>query len=255
MASRWSLKDKRAIITGGTKGIGKAIADEFVLLGAEIFIVARNKAEVEDCVGNWRSEGFTAYGVSADISEAGERAKVISKVKNNWDKFDILINNAGTNIRKKTVEYSDEEYEIIFKTNLQSAFDMCKRSFPLLKKSGTASIINISSVAGLTHLKTGSPYGMTKAAMNQLSKNLAVEWAADGIRVNTIAPWYIETPLAKQVLSNQNYLDEVLSRTPMKRVGKPEEIAGLASFLCMPASSYITGQCIAVDGGFTALGF
>jgi tropinone reductase I len=255
LASRWSLKDKRAVITGGTKGIGKAIADEFVLLGAEIFIFARNKTEVDECVSEWRDEGFTAYGVTADISEADERAKVMSEVKSRWDKFDILINNVGTNIRKKTVEYSVDEYEKIFKTNLESAFDMCKRSYPLLKKSRDASIVNISSVAGLTHLKTGSPYGMTKAAMNQLGKNLAVEWASDGIRVNTIAPWYIETPLAKQVLSNEEYLNEVLSRTPMKRIGKPEEIAGLASFLCMPASSYITGQCIAVDGGFTALGF
>jgi Tropinone reductase 1 len=255
LGGRWSLKNKRAVITGGTKGIGKAISDEFVLLGAEIMIVARDNKEVDNCTANWRDEGFTVHGVAADLSKAADRMKVINEIKSIWNSFEILVNNVGTNIRKKTVDYSTEEYEKIFNTNLDSTFEMSKLSYPFLKKSGNSSIVNISSVAGLTHLKTGSPYGMTKAAMNQLSKNLAVEWAADGIRVNSIAPWYIDTPLAKQVLSNENYLNEVLSRTPMKRIGTPEEIAGLASFLCMPASSYITGQCIAVDGGFTALGF
>ena len=104
-------------------------------------------------------------------------------------------------------------------------------------------------------MRTGSPYGMTKAALVQLAKNLAVEWAEDGIRVNTVAPWYINTPLARQVLKDPAYRDEVLARTPAGRIGEPEDIASVVAFLCMPGAAYVTGQCIAVDGGFTALGF
>jgi Tropinone reductase 1 len=161
----------------------------------------------------------------------------------------------GTNIRKKAGDYTESEYEVILSTNLSSAFYLSVLFYPLLQKSANASIVNISSVAGLTHLRTGAIYGMTKAALVQLSKNLAVEWANDNIRVNAIAPWYIETPLASAVLRNEVYLNEVLSRTPMNRIGQPEEVANAVAFMCMPAASFITGQCLAVDGGFSVYGF
>jgi len=132
---------------------------------------------------------------------------------------------------------------------------MCRLAFPLLKASGQSAIVNIASVAGLTHVRTGSPYGMSKAAMVQLGKNLAVEWAPHGIRVNTVAPWYIRTPLVEPLLENKEYLSEILTSTPMGRIGEPEEVGNLVSFLCMPASSYVTGQCIAADGGFLVNGF
>lgn len=115
--------------------------------------------------------------------------------------------------------------------------------------------MNISSVAGLRHVRTGSIYGMTKAAMVQLTRNLAVEWATDHIRVNVVAPWYIRTPLAETVLRNPDYLNSVLDHTPMRRVGEPEEVSAAVAFLCLPAASYITGQCLSVDGGFEVNGF
>jgi Tropinone reductase 1 len=126
---------------------------------------------------------------------------------------------------------------------------------PVLREQAPACVVNNASVAGLTHLRTGAPYGMSKAAMIQLTRNLAVEWAPWDIRVNAVAPWYIDTPLARQVLADPDYERQVLERTPMGRVGRPEEVARAIAFLCMPASAYVTGQTLAVDGGFSVYGF
>lgn len=251
----WNLKGKKALITGGTKGIGLAIAEEFLFLGAEIFIAARDQKLISRKINSWKRKGYKASGISADLSSAEERQKLFVEVKNNWKKLDLLVNNVGMNIRKKTVEFSKEEYERVLYTNLISTFEMCRMFHPLLKKSKNGSVVNMSSVAGLTHLRTGSPYGMSKAAMDQLTRNLAVEWAEDKIRVNSIAPWYIDTPLVEKLMKDQSYYNSVIERTPMKRIGKPEEVASLAAYLCMDKSSYITGQTIAVDGGFSVYGF
>jgi len=252
---KWSLAGKTALITGATKGIGKAIADEFFSLGASVFLVARNRVDLEKLIYSYGFDRDRMDGIVADVSIPAERKKVFDNVISKWHELHILVNNVGTNIRKKSIGYTDEEIEFIFQTNLKSAYDLSRRFHPLLAKSGQGSIINISSVAGLTSLKTGSVYGMTKAAMIQMTKNLACEWAEENIRVNAIAPWYIETPLAKQVLKNLDYLKSVLDRTPMNRIGTPDEVANAAAFLAMPASSYITGQTLAVDGGFSVYGF
>ncbi len=255
MLNRWTLSEKRALITGGTRGIGLAIAREFLNFGAEIFVVARNARNLENCLREWQRQDFKADGASLDISNPDNRNRLFQIINKKWDRLDILVNNVGTNIRKKTLEYSEEEYDHILQTNLHSVFDLCRKSYPLLKKSGNASIVNITSVAGLTHMRTGSPYGMSKAALEQLTRNLAVEWAVDNIRVNTVAPWYIDTPLTQPVLKNKKYLNEILSKTPLKRIGDPQEVACVVAFLCMPAAAYVTGQCIPVDGGFLINGF
>lgn len=253
MTNRWTLEGKKALITGGTRGIGHAILEEFVELGAEVFIVARNRVNLDEVIQKWKDK--TIYGFAADISSEKERESLFQNLGTIWDRLDILVNNAGTNIRKKALEFTLDEYEHIWKTNLTSGFEICRKAHPLLKKAKGASIINISSVAGLTHMRTGVPYGMTKAAMIQMTRNLAVEWAGDNIRVNCIAPWYIGTPLVNHLFENKQYLNDVLQRTPMRRIGKPEEVSALAAFLCMPGASYITGQCISVDGGFIVNGF
>jgi Tropinone reductase 1 len=253
--NRWNLQGKYALITGATKGIGKAIAEEFLALGANVMIVARNADELDSLLRKWQDQQLLVIGAVADISKPADCERVAQHVEANWGKLDILVNNVGTNIRKKTTAYSAAEYHMLMQTNLASAFHLCQLFHPLLKSSAQGSIVNISSVAGLTHVRSGSIYGMTKGAMNQLTKNLACEWAEDGIRVNAVAPWYIETPLAKAVLQDQSYLDNILQRTPMRRIGKPEDVAAAAAFLCMPGAAYITGQCLAVDGGFTVYGF
>ncbi len=254
MIDRWTLTGKKALITGATKGIGKAIAQEFLTLGAEVTIVARNETTLVQVLESWQKQGWNAHGIAADVATAQGRQAVLQQTKLAMNGLDILVNNVGTNIRKSAIEYTAAEYTQIFQTNLDSVFELCQLTYPLLKATA-GSIVNIGSVAGLTAIRTGAPYGMTKAALVQLTRSLAVEWGRDRIRVNTVAPWFVQTPLTESLLANPDFLAEVEAATPLRRVGTPEEIAGVVAFLCMPAAAYLTGQCISVDGGFTAFGF
>jgi Tropinone reductase 1 len=254
-SQKWRLDGYRALVTGGTKGIGLAVAQELLELGSHVLIVARNVEAVEQQVAAWRSEGLNASGLAADVASVAGRQSIVDEIRKQGGSLDLLVNNVGTNIRKKAVDYSLDEYSSIMSTNLDAAFFISTACHQFLKQSAHPAVVNVLSVAGLIHLRTGAPYGMTKAALTQLTKNLAVEWAIDKIRVNAVAPWYTKTPLAEQVLSNAEYLKEVVCKTPLGRVAEPEEVATAIAFLLMPAASYITGQCLAVDGGMVVNGF
>ncbi|MBU6455801.1 MAG: glucose 1-dehydrogenase [Cyanobacteria bacterium REEB67] len=254
MNSRFDLTDNRALITGGTKGIGLAIAEEFLAFGAQVTIVARNAAEVQKQVEDWQGKGLKAFGLAADMSSVAGRKEAIDFAVGKMGAIDSLINNVGTNNRKSTLEYTLDEYQALLATNLTSVFEMCRLAHPHLVKGGKGSIVNIGSIAGITAVPTGSIYGMTKAAIAQLTKNLAVEWAKDRIRVNCIAPGFIRTPLTKDLLANQSFVERAQAQIPLGRVGESFEIGGLAAFLCMPSGGYITGETVVVDGGFTTKG-
>ena len=259
---RWSLAGRKALVTGGTKGIGQAVAEEFLALGAEVFIVARDEAEVGRAVAEWQAQGHTAHGIRADMTAADDRRATVEAVGAAFNgALDVLVNNAGGNIRKKALDYTPGEIEELLARNFTSAFELSRLLHPLLKRAaadgraGGSAVVNIGSVAGLTAIRTGVPYGASKAAISQMTRGLAGEWAADGIRVNAVAPWYIRTPLAETMLKDAAYAAEVIARTPMRRVGEPREVAAVAAFLAMAASSYVTGQTLAVDGGFLAWSF
>ncbi len=255
MENRWSLKGKKALVTGATKGIGAAIVQELTALGAEVLLVARNEADIKQAIETYQNQGFNVTGIAADVSDRESYQRIVDHLTITWNKLDIFVNNVGTSIRKPSANYDFSEYDHIMNTNLRSAFELSRLLYPFLKRSDQGNVVYISSVAGQTHIKTGAVYGMTKSAIIQLTKNLAAEWAADNIRVNAVAPWYIQTPLVETVLSKPEYLAEVLSRTPMKKIGKPEDVSAAVAFFCMPASAYITGQTISVDGGFVINGF
>ena len=183
--------------------------------------------------------------------------QLFNLIKNTWGKLDVVINNAGTctNYRKQTAEFSGEEFEFLVNTNFISAFEVCKRAYPLLLKSDYPSIINISSSAASRVIRTGLAYSASKAALSHLTRYLAVEWGGNGIRANAIEPWYIKTSLTEPMLNNEIAVNKILERTPLKRIGTPEEVAGLTAFLAMPASSYISGQVISACGAATCLLF
>lgn len=251
MENNWTLSGKIAMITGATRGIGAAAATELDRLGAKVYGVARSIERKQ--TANHFPQNVTLF--HADFSQPADLSRFVNQTLGALERLDILVHNVGTNIRKKTGEYTDSEYEKIINTNLSASFHLLRGLHPLLKKSPGAAVVIISSVAGLTHLRTGAVYGMTKAALIQLTKNLACEWASDNIRVNCIAPWYIQTSLTEPVLRDPAYLRSVLERTPMNRIGQPEEVASAIAFFCLPASSYITGQTLCVDGGFSVNGF
>ncbi|OAP09312.1 hypothetical protein AXX17_AT2G25280 [Arabidopsis thaliana] len=253
--SRWSLEGMTALVTGGSKGLGEAVVEELAMLGARVHTCARDETQLQERLREWQAKGFQVTTSVCDVSSREQREKLMETVSSVFQgKLNILVNNAGTGIIKPSTEYTAEDYSFLMATNLESAFHLSQIAHPLLKASGSGSIVFMSSVAGLVH--TGaSIYGASKGAMNQLGRSLACEWASDNIRVNSVCPWVITTPLTSFIFSDEKLRKAVEDKTPMGRVGEANEVSSLVAFLCFPAASYITGQTICVDGGASVNGF
>lgn len=241
--STWNLKGFRAIVTGGSRGIGRAIVEELTGLGATVLSASIHPAETP----------FGTIEVITDLATSDGREVLLRSLTADWDSLDILVNNIGLNIRKPTIEYSLDDYEQVMRINATSMFELSRLLHPRLKRSGRASIVNIGSVAGSLSVGSSAAYAMSKAAVAHLSRYLAVEWAKDQIRVNAIAPGWVATALTEKIQQSPRAMQTIAERTPMRRIGRPEEIATVAAFLCMPIASYLTGAVIPVDGAMSAL--
>lgn len=254
--NKWSLQNSTALVTGGTKGIGYAIVEELASLGAIVHTCSRNEIQLNDCLREWERKGFRVTGSVCDVSSRSEREKLMETVSSLFnEKLDILVNNAAILYNKPTVEYTAEDYSIHMSTDFEAPYHLCQLSHPLLKASGSGSIVFLSSVAGFTHYVTGSIYAAAKGAMIQLTRFLACEWAKDNIRSNSVAPGLIRTPLVESLVEDEEYTKAIVSRTPLGRLGEAEDISPMVAFLCMPGAAYITGQNICVDAGVSVNAF
>lgn len=254
---RWRLDGRVALVSGASVGIGRAIAEELLAFGADVLLTAREEglleAAREELAERWPDREVLAF--PGDMADAETRQALIDWLADLDCGLHVLVNNVGGNRTQAALDYDEATWRGIFETNLFSAWELSRGLHPLLAAHGAAAIVNLGSVSGQVHVRSGAPYGMSKAALHQMTRNLAVEWAGDGIRVNAVLPWYIRTRRTSDALSDPDYLDAVIDRTPLGRIGSPEEVAAAVAFLCLPAAGYVTGQCLSVDGGFLAAGF
>ncbi|GJM31795.1 MAG: tropinone reductase [Saprospiraceae bacterium] len=251
----WNLKGKTALVVGASKGIGLATTEEFLRQGAEVLFLARSGDLIEAAAKEYRKKGWKAYPMVADIAASDQRKAIVDKVASLWGKLDILVNNVGTNVKKPTLEATFEDHQYVMDINSGTAFDLSVRLHPMLKKSGKASVINVASIAGKTGVMwTTAIYAMSKAALDRMTQYLAVDWGKDGIRVNSVDPWFINTSRVERVMKDEEKVKQINATTPLGRVGEPEEVARVIAFLAMPAASYLSGVNLRIDGAFSQVG-
>ena len=248
----FDLSDKVAIVTGGNGGIGLGMAKGLAEAGAKIAIIGRNTEKNANAVNEIKSLGATAIAIETDVRDANAVTSMVKAVVAEWGRVDILINNAGINIRKRPEDLSEEEWRQVLDTNLTSAFLCSKACYPEMKKTGGGKILNNGSMLSLFGSPWGSAYGSSKGGIMQMTKSHATSWADDNIQVNCYLPGWINTDLTQQAREDVPGLHEkVLARTPAGRWGEPADLAGLAVYLASPASDFLTGTAIPIDGGFS----
>ena len=253
MKDLFSLKGKVAIVTGGNGGIGKGIARGFAGVGGDIVIAARNQKKNAEAAAEIQGEfGVRVLEVEVDVRLESQISAMAQKVLDTFGRIDVLVNNAGMNIRKFPQDLAAAEYDEILQTNLRGAFLCAKAVYPAMKKGGAGKIINIGSMTSIFGGAKHLPYGTSKGGIVAMTRALAVAWATDNIQVNAILPGWIDTELTRRARIELEGLNErVLVRTPVGRWGEPKDLQGTAIYLATAASNFVTGVSLPVDGGFS----
>ena len=247
-----SLKGKVAVVTGGNGGIGLGFATGLAQAGADIAIWARNIEKNEAAVKKLKSLGVNAKAFNVDVADKNQINQGMIDTEKEFGGVDILVANAGINIRKAPENYLPDEVDRIIKVNLTGVFDCCQAVYPSMKKRGGGKIITVGSLTSVFGFGIAPIYSATKGAVVQLTMSLANSWGRDNIQVNSVLPGWIKTELTEQTRSLPDFVNKVLDRTPAGRWGEPIDFAGIAKFLGSSDSDFITGVAIPVDGGFTS---
>ncbi len=249
----FDLSGKVAIVTGGNSGIGLGMAEGLAEAGATVVLAARNEAKSRAAVDKLASTGARALAVSCDVTDNESVAAMVETVLDHYGRLDILVNNAGTSVRKRPEDLGLDAWRHVIGTNLESAFICSTACYPAMKRGGGGKILNNGSMLSLFGVPWAAAYASAKGGLVQLTKSLATAWAEDNIQVNCFLPGWIDTPMTvKGRAENTGIYDKVMVRTPAKRWGTPDDFRGVAVFLASPASDFITGAVIPVDGGFSA---
>jgi 2-deoxy-D-gluconate 3-dehydrogenase len=251
----FDLTGRVAVVTGGNGGIGFGMAQGLARAGARVVVAARNAEKGRAAVKELEALGTEARFCSTDVTDERSVAAMVRETVDTLGGLDVLVNNAGTNVRKQPQEYTLAEWEYLLRTNLTSAFICAQAVYPVMKQAGRGKIINIGSMMSIFGASFVAPYAATKGGMVQLTKALATAWARDNIQVNAILPGWIDTELTRQARQQVPGLHErVVARTPAGRWGAIEDFSGIAVFLASPASDFVTGTAIPVDGGYSVQG-
>lgn len=250
------LEGKVAIVTGGSRGIGEAIARAYAAAGAKVVVASRKQEGVDRVAAAIREEGGEAHGIAYHAGDLSQAPKLVEATVAKYGKVDVLVNNAATNPHFGPLLTADwGMWQKTFEVNLQGYFELSRQVVThALSREAPASIVNVASIVALGGARLQGIYAMTKAAVVSMTQTMAAELATSKIRFNAIAPGLIETKFASAIVNNPDMVAQVMSKTPMGRVGQPHEIAGAALFLASDAASYVTGHVLVVDGGLTSAG-
>ncbi len=249
-----SLDGKRALVFGGTSGIGKSIALGFAEAGADVVPVSRRAEEVQKTAGEIRALGRRTIELTADVTHREDIQRVIDRMRAEMGRIDILVNSAGTTKRAPSLEFADEDWNRVLNINLNGTWYACQMVGRVMKEQAYGRIINIASIGAFLSLYEVTAYCASKGAVAMMTRCLGAEWVKYNITVNALAPGVFETPLNRNVVHEPGRKASIMAHTPMKRFGNLEEIKGVAIFLASDSASFVTGEVIAVDGGFMAQG-
>jgi 2-deoxy-D-gluconate 3-dehydrogenase len=248
----FDLQKRVAFVTGGNGGIGLGMAKGLASAGATVVLAARNKTKAQAALSELRALGAEAEFTELDVLDERSCREAVQRTANRFGRLDILVNNAGTTVRKQPELLTAQDWRLVIDTNLTSAFLCSQAAYPHMARAGGGKIINIGSMMTILASSYAAPYAASKGGIVQLARSMAVAWAKDNIQVNAILPGWIDTDLTRQAREQVQGLNErVLARTPAQRWGAPDDFSGIAVFLASPASNFVTGAAIPVDGGYS----